>query len=156
MQLNDILSKLNDVMYTYVLIIMLVGVGIYFTIRTRGVQLRLLKDGLKTLIEKSDRVENEDGKKRVSSFQALMISTASPCGHGKYCRDCNSDCSRRPGSSFLDVVDGCHRRSFCICGKYPCSDLQGEEGWGIPRRSVLLYGTGPWKAVRPEFCFQFY
>ena len=49
MQLNDILSKLNDVMYTYVLIIMLVGVGIYFTIRTRGVQLRLLKDGLKTL-----------------------------------------------------------------------------------------------------------
>lgn len=39
MQLNDILSKLNDVMYTYVLIIMLVGVGIYFTIRTRGVQL---------------------------------------------------------------------------------------------------------------------
>ena len=30
MQLNDILSKLNDVMYTYVLIIMLVGVGIYF------------------------------------------------------------------------------------------------------------------------------
>ena len=63
-------------------IIMLVGVGIYFTIRTRGVQLRLLKDGLKTLIEKSDRVENEDGKKRVSSFQALMISTASRVGTG--------------------------------------------------------------------------
>lgn len=43
MSLNDILTQINDVMYTYVLIIMLAGVGIYFTIRTRGVQFRLLK-----------------------------------------------------------------------------------------------------------------
>ena len=43
--MNDILTKLNDFMYTYVLIIMLVAVGVYFTIRTRGVQIRLLKDG---------------------------------------------------------------------------------------------------------------
>ena len=142
MQLNDILSKLNDVMYTYVLIIMLVGVGIYFTIRTRGVQLRLLKDGLKTLIEKSDRVENEDGKKRVSSFQALMISTASRVGTGNI-------------AGIATAIAAGGPRSFCICGKYPCSDLQGEEGWGIPRRSVLLYGTGPWKAVRRNFVFNF-
>ena len=32
--MNDILTKLNDFMYTYVLIIMLVAVGVYFTIRT--------------------------------------------------------------------------------------------------------------------------
>lgn len=38
MSLNDILTQINDVMYTYVLIIMLAGVRIYFTIRTRGVQ----------------------------------------------------------------------------------------------------------------------
>ena len=45
--MNDILTKLNDFMYTYVLIIMLVAVGVYFTIRTRGVQIRLLKTGSK-------------------------------------------------------------------------------------------------------------
>ena len=100
MQLNDILSKLNDVMYTYVLIIMLVGVGIYFTIRTRGVQLRLLKDGLKTLIEKSDRVENEDGKKRVSSFQALMISTASRVGTGNIAGIATAIAAGGPGAVF--------------------------------------------------------
>ena len=104
MQLNDILSKLNDVMYTYVLIIMLVGVGIYFTIRTRGVQLRLLKDGLKTLIEKSDRVENEDGKKRVSSFQALMISTASRVGTGNIAGIATAIAAGGPGALFWMVV----------------------------------------------------
>ena len=58
--MNDILTKLNDFMYTYVLIIMLVAVGVYFTIRTRGVQIRLLKDGIKSLMEKN--TEEETGK----------------------------------------------------------------------------------------------
>ena len=80
MQINDILTQINDFMYTYVLIILLVFVGVYFTIRTRGVQLRLLKDGLKSLLEKAG--EDEQGKKKVSSFQALMISTASRVGTG--------------------------------------------------------------------------
>ena len=52
MGFNDILTKINDVMYTYILVILLVGVGIYFTVRTRGVQFRLLKDGLKSMLEK--------------------------------------------------------------------------------------------------------
>lgn len=80
MSFNDILTELNNVMYTYVLIIMLVGVGVYFTIRTKGVQFRLLKDGIKSMMEKSE--EDENGDKKVSSFQALMISTASRVGTG--------------------------------------------------------------------------
>ncbi len=78
--LNNVLGKINDVMYTYVLIILLLGTGIYFTIRTRGVQFRLLKDGIKSMMEKAE--EGEDGQKKVSSFQALMISTASRVGTG--------------------------------------------------------------------------
>ena len=77
--LNAILSKLNDVMYTYVLIFLLVGTGLYFTVRTKGAQLRLFKDACKVLFEK----ESGDGEKKgVSSFQALMISTASRVGTG--------------------------------------------------------------------------
>ncbi len=79
-QLNTLLGKVNDIMYTHVLIILLLGTGIYFTIRTRGVQFRLLKDGIKSMLEKSE--EDEDGQKKVSSFQALMISTASRVGTG--------------------------------------------------------------------------
>lgn len=79
MTINDILTKINNFMYTYVLIIMLVGVGLYFTIRTKGVQFRLIGDGIKSMLEKSD---SKEGEKKVSSFQALMISTASRVGTG--------------------------------------------------------------------------
>ena len=77
--LNNILSAVNDWMYTYLLLFLLVGTGIYFTVRTRFVQLRLLKEAFHVLKEKAGE---ENGKKQVSSFQALMISTASRVGTG--------------------------------------------------------------------------
>ena len=78
--MNQVLTAINDAMYTYILLILLVGVGLYFTVRTKGVQLRLLKDGIKCMLEKAP--ESETGEKKVSSFQALMISTASRVGTG--------------------------------------------------------------------------
>ena len=75
----DILTNINDVMYTYILIILLVAAGLYFTIRTKGAQFRLFGDGLKSMLDKAD---NKEGEKKVSSFQALMISTASRVGTG--------------------------------------------------------------------------
>ena len=79
MSLNGLLTKMNDIMYTYILIVLLVGVGVYFTIKTRGVQFRLLKDGIQSMLEPSKK---EGGEQKVSSFQALMISTASRVGTG--------------------------------------------------------------------------
>ena len=74
--LNDITSTINDVLYSYVLIIILVLGGLYFTFRTKFVQFRLLKEQFHAVIEKP-----ADGK-GVSSFQALMVSTASRVGTG--------------------------------------------------------------------------
>ena len=68
--LNEILGAVNDFMYTYLLLFLLVGTGIYFTVRTRFVQVRLLKESFRVLKE---RAGEENGKKQVSSFQALMI-----------------------------------------------------------------------------------
>ena len=99
MGINDILTKINDVMYTYILIIMLVAAGIYFTLRTRMVQLRLLKDGLRSMLEKSEGV-GEDGKKKVSSFQALMISTASRVGTGNIAGIATAIAAGGPGAVF--------------------------------------------------------
>lgn len=96
--MNDILTKINDVMYTYILIILLVGVGVYFTIRTKGVQLRLLKDGIKSLLEKS--TDEGDGEKKVSSFQALMISTASRVGTGNIAGIATAIAAGGPGAVF--------------------------------------------------------
>ena len=77
MSFNEFLSKVNDVMYTYILIILLVGVGIYFTVRTRGAQFRLLKDGLKSMLERggpSYYMEKALGKRWLGVlFSVLLI-----------------------------------------------------------------------------------
>ena len=98
MGFNDILSEINDVMYTYILVILLVGAGIYFTIRTKGVQFRLLGDGIKSMLEKADKTEN--GEKKVSSFQALMISTASRVGTGNIAGIATAIAAGGPGAVF--------------------------------------------------------
>ncbi len=74
--IDHIVASINDALYSYILIILLVAGGLYFTIRTRGVQFRLLGEQLRAVTEKP-----KDGK-GVSSFQALMVSTASRVGTG--------------------------------------------------------------------------
>ena len=98
MGFNDFLTKMNNVMYTYILVVLLVGVGIYFTIRTRGVQFRLLGDGIKSMMEKTEKTEN--GEKKVSSFQALMISTASRVGTGNIAGIATAIAAGGPGAVF--------------------------------------------------------
>lgn len=73
--LGKIIGVANDALYSYVLIILLVLGGIYFTVRTRFAQIRLLGQQFRSVTEKSD-------KNGVSSFQALMVSTASRVGTG--------------------------------------------------------------------------
>ncbi|MEG0924421.1 MAG: alanine/glycine:cation symporter family protein [Anaerovoracaceae bacterium] len=73
---NGILDIINSFLYGKFLIIVLLGVGSYFTIRTRFVQVRLFPEALRVVTEKS---QEKDG---LSSFQALMISTASRVGTG--------------------------------------------------------------------------
>ena len=98
MTFNDVLNKINDVMYTYILIILLIGVGVYFTIRTKGVQFRLFKDGIKSIMEPSEK--NKEGEKKVSSFQALMISTASRVGTGNIAGIATAIAAGGPGAVF--------------------------------------------------------
>ncbi len=97
--MNEILTGINNVMYTFILLILLVGVGLWFTIRTRCVQLRLLKDGIKSLMERTDKTD-ESGEKKVSSFQALMISTASRVGTGNIAGIATAIAAGGPGAVF--------------------------------------------------------
>lgn len=120
--MNNFLSHVNDFLYSYILIFLLVGAGIYFSIRTRFVQLTLLKDAFLALKEKSSDGENASGKP-VSSFQALMISTASRVGTGNIAGIATALAKRWSRSHFLDVDHGSDRRSFCICGKYACTGI---------------------------------
>ena len=74
--LENIIAFINDALYSYILIIVLVLGGIYFTVRLKFAQFRLLPEQFRAVTEKP-----KDGK-GVSSFQALMVSTASRVGTG--------------------------------------------------------------------------
>ena len=74
--LENIIGTVNDALYSYILIILLIGGGLFFLIRTRFVQFRLLGEQIRAVTEKP-----KDGK-GVSSFQALIVSTASRVGTG--------------------------------------------------------------------------
>ncbi len=74
--MEKFISDINNMLYGYVLIIMLVAGGLYFTFRTRFAQFRLLKAQLRAVTERPSE------KGGVSSFQALMVSTASRVGTG--------------------------------------------------------------------------
>ena len=90
----NIISTLSNWLYSYILIILLVGAGIYFTIRTRFVQFRLLREAIRVVVEpKSD-------SKSISSFQALMVSTASRVGTGNIAGISTALCIGGPGAMF--------------------------------------------------------
>lgn len=65
--LGIIIDSISTFMYSKLLVILLIGAGIYFTIRTKLPQMRLFKDACKAVVEKP---EDENG---VSSFQALYL-----------------------------------------------------------------------------------
>lgn len=74
--LDKIIAFINDALYSYILIILLVVGGIYFTVKAKCPQFTLFREQIKVVTEKPK------DKKGVSSFHALMVSTASRVGTG--------------------------------------------------------------------------
>ncbi|MBQ4232303.1 MAG: alanine:cation symporter family protein [Lachnospiraceae bacterium] len=94
MTFSEILTKTDDILYTWCLIYLLIGAGIYFTIRTRFAQIRLIKDCFKCMFAKRS---SDDG---ISSFQALMIATASRVGTGNMAGVATAIVTGGPGAAF--------------------------------------------------------
>ncbi len=76
--LIEVTGNIDSWMYTYLLVVLLVFAAVYFTIRTKFVQFRYIGDMFRQLTEK----KHVEGEKSISSFQALMVSTASRVGTG--------------------------------------------------------------------------
>ena len=76
--LNAVINQVNTVLWSYILIVLLIGLGLYFTIRTGFVQIRYLGEMFRVLVE---GVGNR-GAGQISSFQAFCVSTASRVGVG--------------------------------------------------------------------------
>ncbi|KGK84198.1 alanine/glycine:cation symporter family protein [Clostridium sp. HMP27] len=75
--LNSFVSFSNTILWSYVLIILLIAVGLYFTVYLKGAQFKFFFQTFKLLAGGKPK----DGK-GVSSFQAFCISVASSVGTG--------------------------------------------------------------------------
>ncbi|WP_407536812.1 alanine/glycine:cation symporter family protein [Cetobacterium somerae] len=92
--LNSLINFFNDILWGYVLIVMLLFVGTYFTLKTKFVQIRYFGQMIKIL---GDSVGHKGG---VSSFKAFCISTASRVGTGNLAGVAIAIASGGPGAIF--------------------------------------------------------
>ena len=74
------IASINNLLWTYILVVMLLGCAIWFTIRTRFVQFHMLKEMIRLLGEST--FQNKGKAHQISSFQAFAISLASRVGTG--------------------------------------------------------------------------
>lgn len=78
----EIIAQLNDIIWTYVVITMLVGCALFFTWNLRAVQFTQLGEMFKNLFRPTDKKGKADRSKTISSFQAFAVSLSSRVGTG--------------------------------------------------------------------------
>lgn len=112
----ETIAQVNDFLWTYIIITLLVGCAFYFTIRLRGVQFRRMGEMLRLLLsstktprplhfEKSQnagdgRSEAEVSGPSINSFQAFAVSLSSRVGTGNLAGVASAICVGGPGSVF--------------------------------------------------------
>ncbi|MGG3561905.1 alanine/glycine:cation symporter family protein [Neobacillus rhizosphaerae] len=75
--IENFVNGSNTLLWSYILIVLLIGSGLYFTFRTKFVQFRMVGEMFRLMGEGT-----KGDKKGISSFQAFCISTASRVGTG--------------------------------------------------------------------------
>lgn len=111
--MQETLTQINDFLWSYIIITVLIGCALFFTWRTRFVQFRLIKEMIRLLLH-SDKIQSgginqdefsenilEGGKiKHISSFQAFVVALASRIGTGNLAGVATAISIGGPGSVF--------------------------------------------------------
>ena len=93
--INKIVLKINDFVWGMPLIIFILAVGIYLTIRLGVLQVRHLPKALKFMVK-----NEESGRGEVSSFGALCTALSATIGTGNIVGVATAVCAGGPGALF--------------------------------------------------------
>lgn len=93
--ISTVVNFLNNIFWSYLLIILLIGAGVYFTLKNKFVQFRMMKEMVVLLKEGTG-----EAKHGISSFQAFCISTASRVGTGNLAGVALAVAAGGPGAVF--------------------------------------------------------
>ena len=97
--LLKIVQTVNMYLSDYVLVILLIGAGLYFTIRTKFVQVRCFGEGWRRFFGEFS-LNGEKHKAGMSSFQALATAVAAQVGTGNIVGACGAILIGGPGAIF--------------------------------------------------------
>ncbi|MCI6935304.1 MAG: sodium:alanine symporter family protein [Clostridiales bacterium] len=99
---TQIVAAVNDVLWNkcLVLLFLLLGSGVYFSIRTRFVQIRKFGEGMRRVFGNIKLVGEGAGKEGMSSFQALATAIAAQVGTGNIAGCATALASGGPGAIF--------------------------------------------------------
>ena len=108
MNLNELITSVNDAVWGYVLIVALVGCGLWFTIKTHFVQFRMVGEMFRLLTDSAVNTVEEQVKeqkrgetsKHISSFQAFAVSVATRVGTGNLAGVASAIAIGGPGAVF--------------------------------------------------------
>ncbi len=96
--MTEIITSVSDALWAYILIAVLLGTALWFTIRTKGVQFRMIGEMFRLLGESTTK--HESGTKHVSSFQAFAVSVATRVGTGNLAGVATAIAVGGPGAVF--------------------------------------------------------
>ena len=91
---SGFIGSISNYLYTYILIVLLVAGGIYFTVRTKFVQFRFLPESIRIVMQPSE------DQNSISAFKTLMVSTASRVGTGNIAGISTAICLGGTGAVF--------------------------------------------------------
>lgn len=92
------IGSANDILWSYVLVVLLLGCAVWFTVKTRFVQFRMMREMVRVLGESGGR--GAGGERHVSSFQAFAVSLASRVGTGNLAGVATAIAVGGPGAVF--------------------------------------------------------
>lgn len=95
-----LVTQASDYLWNWVLLVLLVGTGLYFTLRLRFVQVRRFGEGMRRLFGGFSLHGKAAGKDGMSSFQALTTAVAAQVGTGNITGCATALVSGGPGALF--------------------------------------------------------
>ena len=131
--LSSAIGSINDFLWTYIIIVVLVGCGLWFTLMTGFIQLRALPEMVRLLA--GDLGRRPSGRKAISSFQAFCVSTASRVGVGNIAGVAIAIVTGGPGAVFWMWVAAFFGMATkyaegLLAVKYRTTDERGEIAGG--------------------------
>lgn len=156
--LSNIVARVNDVLWNkqLLLLFLLLGTGIFYSVRTRFVQIRKFGEGCRRLFGNFSLRGDTAGKDGMSSFQALTTAIAAQVGTGNITGCATALYSGGPGAIFWMWVSAFFGMSTIygeavLAQKYKTVDKDGNVTGG-----PIYYIKGAFKGPFGTFLAGFF